>query len=114
MASAWSISAVVMVSGGKSVSTLPKVVLKLRPLEAGVEHGLCRVGGRLLGRAVVDQIDAEQQAEAAHVADQRVSGLELPQPPERVGADLCGAGDQALVLDDLELRPHRGDQSRVA
>ena len=79
-----SICASVVTSGGVRVSTLPIVVLKLRPRSrARVHHGLGREFRRRLGVAVDDEVEAEQEAAAAHVADQCVALLHLVEAIER-------------------------------
>ena len=91
------------VSGGVRVSTLPIVVLNESPRSsARYMTRFGRVLGRRLGGAVRDELEAEQEAAAAHVADQRAGALHLVQARQRQGADPRGVLDQALVLDDLD------------
>src|SRR5690606_27895215 len=67
--------------------------------EAGLHHArghLVLWVERLLARLVGDQLDAHDQALAAHVADQRVLGERLAHAPLEVGADLARVLDQTL------------------
>jgi len=70
ISSARAISALVVVSGGVKVSTLPKVVLNDRPFSSAryITASAAALAGALLTRRG-DQLDAEQVTEPAHVAD---------------------------------------------
>ena len=66
-------------------------------------HDLRAFGlGRFFGRAVLDQFHAQQQALAAHVADDVVLGLQLFQPGHDEAADLERVGLEIFALDDFQ------------
>src|SRR5687767_951275 len=105
MSSARIISAWVTMRGGVSVSTLPMVVLKERPLSrARVEDGLGELGIRLPRGAVFHELDAEHQSAPAHVADRRQARRHFAHALERDRADAAGVLGQALLLDDQQQR----------
>ena len=66
-----------------------------------------------LGRVVVGEVDADHQAAAAHVLEQRVLGLQGPQAGEQPVADHGGVVGEA-VLDELERGDGGGARHRVA
>ena len=66
-------------------------------------RGAERVGGRP-GLAILDQLEPDEEAAAAHVADRLVLRLELPQAGEHVLAAGRRALDQALLGDHVEHR----------
>src|SRR3546814_6678049 len=61
-----------------------------------------RTGRPLL--AVADELDAVQHAEAAHVADDLVPGLQLAQAGPQMLAEVVRLLDQLLRQDDLQHR----------
>ena len=71
-------------------------------------------GARPSPSSGLDQLDRDHQAEAAHVADGRVAGLQRAQPGEELLAALARVGDEALVLDDVEGGVGRGTGHDVA
>ena len=72
MSNAASRSASAITSGGDSVSTLPWPTLNDRPRDEAVVHHPLGLVAR--GHAVArDQLDAEQEADAADVADERMT-----------------------------------------
>jgi len=71
-------------------------------IERPVEHAFRGLRSRRLGRAVADQIDAEQQPLAADIADQRMTRLHVLQPRQRPRTQTRRTLDQPLVLDDLD------------
>ena len=53
---------------------------------------------------LIDQFDAEQEAFAPDVSDERVAFRECHEALPEVGADFRGVGHQALILDDGQYR----------
>ena len=73
------------------------------PALAEAVHDVGRLlRGRLEARAVAHQLDPEEEARPAHVADQRVLLREPPQPLEEAVAHAPGPLLQPLLLDDVE------------
>src|SRR5436309_2632218 len=69
---------------------------------------------RFLRRPVADELDAEHQPAAAHLAHAPVFFLQRLEPGEHDLADALGVGDEVLFEDDLERgEPRRGGE-RVA
>ena len=77
-----------------------QAALEARPLEG-------------VGRVVVGQVDADHQAAAADLADQRLRRLQRREAVEQVGADGGRVGGQA-VLDEVERGVRRGARDGVA
>ncbi len=95
-----------MVSGGQSLMTFswwPPDAEQDAPLEGGSAgcpprdpaSGVARV-------AVGDDLDADEQAEAADLADVRVVGERRPQPLEQPRAERRRAFGEALVAEDAD------------
>ena len=93
-----SASARVSTSGGeKRIAFLPAPSTSRPRVERGGDDGVALVDRALLGLAIAHQLDADHQAAAAHVADQRMLVGERCQPGHQVRADIGRIGDQ-LVL----------------
>src|SRR6185312_14555060 len=77
--------------------------------EAAVQHAL---GERAVRRAArrVDELDAEQEARAAHVADRRQPPPRIAQAFKRMRAERVRALAEPLVVDDVE----RGESRRAS
>ena len=116
-ATARSTSAALITSGGLILSTLssgPSVEIRMPcALHALLDGG--RLGGRRLARARSrDQLDAEEQPAAAHVADQRVAPAQLAQAGREPAAEHVRARLQALVADHVEHGEADRGRDRVA
>ncbi len=68
----------------------------------------------LVRAAVADQVDADHQSDATHVADERVLLLHGAQAIQHVRADPCRVLDETLVDDRFERGERRGRRERVA
>src|SRR6266581_3047527 len=84
----------------------PQALLVQR-LGDGLREGLLR-------RPVTDELDAEHQPAAAHLADAPVLLLQRLEACEHDLADALGVGDEILLEDDLERGEPRGGGERVA
>src|SRR5437016_1121778 len=69
---------------------------------------------RRLRRSVTDELDAEHEPAAAHLADAPVFLLQRLEAREHDLADTLGVGDEVLLEDDLERGEPRGGGERVA
>ena len=85
--------------------------LERQAVREAVVHHLLGLAAR--GHAVARQLDAEQEADAANVGDERMAALQLAHPLERARAQRARALEQALVLDHLERRERRGAADRA-
>ena len=79
-----------------------------------VLDGACERWIRLLRAGVAHELDADQQAHAADVADRRMRGHERGDRGPQGGADPGRPLDQPFVLDDVEHRERRRARDRVA
>ncbi len=69
----------------------------------GEAGGEASFGGKeLFGDAVLHELEADEEAEAADVADGGLALLETVQGGEEVGAGRAGVGDQVVVEDVSE------------
>src|SRR5207244_11829110 len=69
---------------------------------------------KLLRLAILHELDGEEQALPAHVADDPVLLLQGLETPEHDGPDARGILDEVLSRDDLERRQARRGGERVA
>src|SRR5205823_6206742 len=81
--------------------------------EALCGHGRPERVRRSAALPVIDELESDEQAAAADVADLLVRCLELAEPPEQVLPSLAGALDEAFLLDSLEHRETGGGGQRV-
>jgi hypothetical protein len=72
------------------------------PIAHGLGHFACGPSRR--PARVIGQFDAEQEAFAADVPDQRVPSGEGQQALPEIGTDFRGVGHEALILDDGQHR----------
>ena len=69
---------------------------------------------RLAGRSIGDQVERPEHAEAAHLADAGMVGLQLLQSGgDDVGAEHAGVLDDAFFLEDVDARHRRSARQRV-
>ncbi len=112
-----STSARVSTIGGLILSTLCERAVR-RDQDAAllqpVDQDARGIGGRLQAVAVLHQLDAEEQPEPAHVADELVPLTEVLQTLEKVAAEVERVRLQALFLDHVEHRQADGAGDRVA
>ena len=71
-------------------------------LQRGVDDGLRELRGRLLRRAVLDELEREHRADPAHVADRGEALLPVEHPSPHRLADLNRALAEVLLLDHVE------------
>jgi hypothetical protein len=76
-------------------------------------HGRPERVRRSAALPVLDELESNEQAAAADVADLLVRRLELAQPPEQVLPLLVGTLDEPLLFDSLEHRETGGSGQRV-
>ena len=85
----------------KGRSQADRVLARAENQHAAAEHRLnervALLHGAFLGLPIVHELDADHQALAAHVADERVLVLQLAQPGEEVLAHAGGVRDEAVL-----------------
>src|SRR5215831_4902830 len=86
-----------------------------QPEFKGAVHDLRHLAvSRFPRRAVTDGLQAQHQAQPAHIPDQRVPLLQFAEPAQQVAAGAFGPADQAEVLDLVQVRQRGGAGDRVA
>ena len=112
IANAASSSSSAMTSGGDERQHVALADLERQPVREAVVHHLLGLAPRR--RAVARELDAEQQADAAHVGDQRMAALRASRIRSSARApSVARALEQPLALDHLERRERRGAADRA-
>jgi hypothetical protein len=105
-----------VVSGGLNFRTLPSMPpnWQSRPWSTAQPHASAHAAVAAVLRSAVEHVvDPDEQPGAAHVADDLEAPGELPEARGRAGAEVAGALDQPLVLDDVQDGHARGGRERL-